>query len=509
MDPGPDNNSVLTLQANHRSTPIWEGQVLANSKFDLFDTCSTLKIFNLILFLMKSFWKECGPLVTRCHLKGLLRFRVHPAVLEYVSETQFNGASRLCYVALDPDLITALVERWREETHTFHLPFGEATITLQDVNVLFGLRITGRPVTGSNNFIWADLLEEHLGLRPPREELDGQKLKLTWLRDNFSNPPVQADGSINEIVLHRYVRAYLLYLIGAVLFPDKSGNKVQMLYFPLLIDLTRLHEISWGSGVLAYLYRNLCTASKKGVTQIAGPLLLLQFWSWERISIGRPKIVRAIDIAPLEEGIEYPMGMSSQMRYGSDPLGCKWLRIDRSYHDHRLGLVVYRDAFDRMKESQFVWMPYTPNVLQQLGPICSEDEEEWIVMAPLICFEAVEWHLPNRCVRQFGWHQEVPPLCNTSVALHRFGRRGVGVKDFAVMHAENIVLWGSRKTRMLQEGIVYAGLMHYNDEYLRWYRSITRRQVSPPQASTIQDYDNRHYYAPTSTDYDSLVSFLY
>ncbi|KAJ9553015.1 LOW QUALITY PROTEIN: hypothetical protein OSB04_017060 [Centaurea solstitialis] len=50
--------------------------------------------------------------------------------------------------ALDHSLITVLVERWCLKTHTFHLPIGEVTITLQDVHLMWDLRIDGEVVTG-------------------------------------------------------------------------------------------------------------------------------------------------------------------------------------------------------------------------------------------------------------------------------------------------------------------------------------------------------------------------
>ncbi|MBA0570824.1 hypothetical protein Golob_004432, partial [Gossypium lobatum] len=50
---------------------------------------------------------------------------------------------------LDPKLISALVERWRPDTHTFHLPYGESTITLEDVHLQLGLLVDKSVVTGS------------------------------------------------------------------------------------------------------------------------------------------------------------------------------------------------------------------------------------------------------------------------------------------------------------------------------------------------------------------------
>lgn len=40
---------------------------------------------------------------------------------------------------LDSQLLTIFVERWHKETYSFHFPFGEMTITLNDVSSLFHL----------------------------------------------------------------------------------------------------------------------------------------------------------------------------------------------------------------------------------------------------------------------------------------------------------------------------------------------------------------------------------
>ncbi|XXG53194.1 hypothetical protein AAC387_Pa03g1331 [Persea americana] len=47
----------------------------------------------------------------------------------------------------DRSLISALSERWRDETHSFRFPTGEMTITLEDIARCWGLRVSGLPVS--------------------------------------------------------------------------------------------------------------------------------------------------------------------------------------------------------------------------------------------------------------------------------------------------------------------------------------------------------------------------
>ncbi|KAL8148579.1 hypothetical protein AgCh_005810 [Apium graveolens] len=52
-------------------------------------------------------------------------------MIHILEDLSFDGVARLSSVNTDWSLMTALVEHWRSETHTFCLPVGEFTITLQ------------------------------------------------------------------------------------------------------------------------------------------------------------------------------------------------------------------------------------------------------------------------------------------------------------------------------------------------------------------------------------------
>ena len=71
----------------------------------------------------------------------------------------------------NPSAITALVDRWRPETHSFHLPSGEMTVTLQDVSMILALPITGKPVCFSTESDgWREKMSSLIGASPPEKE---------------------------------------------------------------------------------------------------------------------------------------------------------------------------------------------------------------------------------------------------------------------------------------------------------------------------------------------------
>ena len=103
-------------------------------------------------------------------------------------------------IQLDRSLLTALVDRWRPETHTFHLPCGEMTPTLQDVAYLLGLPIVGeavgpRVVAAS----WKDELEARFALVDRVEEAGP------------INPHPRAAGPSKTWFLQFTVRIHFIY----------------------------------------------------------------------------------------------------------------------------------------------------------------------------------------------------------------------------------------------------------------------------------------------------------
>ncbi|XP_072064455.1 protein MAIN-LIKE 2-like [Arachis hypogaea] len=134
---------------------------------------------------------------------------------------------------LDEPLVSAFVKRWRPETHTFHMPFEECTITSQDVAYLLGLSINGHYVSGfltdfqtyieGSRPAWA-WFEELLGVLPPANCIQKFAVNCSWFHETFGE---LSDGA-DEPTIRRYAWAYIMMLLGTQLFGDKSGTRTGM-----------------------------------------------------------------------------------------------------------------------------------------------------------------------------------------------------------------------------------------------------------------------------------------
>ncbi|KAL0352159.1 UNVERIFIED_CONTAM: Serine/threonine-protein phosphatase 7 long form [Sesamum calycinum] len=174
---GPRDGTVLSQQSQHRSDEILDGdidEVLQAKRAD------------------GKFWRN-------------LREQDLPIrVQQILHQIGFYGVYRCGRIQYDCHLITALVERWRSETHSFHFRVGEATITLQDVQVIWGLPIDGEPVSGTDlertSVQWQEYCMQYIGFAPEEGALKGSRLQ--------------------------YARAVALLLLGGTMCPDSSGNLI-------------------------------------------------------------------------------------------------------------------------------------------------------------------------------------------------------------------------------------------------------------------------------------------
>ncbi|KAH1082405.1 hypothetical protein J1N35_022166 [Gossypium stocksii] len=72
-------------------------------------------------------------LVLQCYIHNLSG-PPSPLIENYLREASFWHMANIGWgYKLNPKLISALIERWKPEMHTFHLPCGECTINLEDV----------------------------------------------------------------------------------------------------------------------------------------------------------------------------------------------------------------------------------------------------------------------------------------------------------------------------------------------------------------------------------------
>ncbi|CAM0883096.1 unnamed protein product [Alopecurus aequalis] len=202
---------------------------------------------------------------------------------------------------MNATLVTALVDRWRPETHTFHLPCGEMTVTLQDVSMITTLPISGDAICrNTDSTKWREQMSSYLGMEPG---IPNRAAGATygWIARNFGKCP----AGCTEEVVQTYARAYV--------WLDDACRKI----------------------------------NPKKEANIGGCMVLLSVWSWEHFAIGRP--VPDTSTQWDEEGD--PDRMPTWI--------LRWYNVSRDWGKARSLYLDYTNQFDLLHTGMITPVPYT------------------------------------------------------------------------------------------------------------------------------------------------------
>ncbi|CAO2836089.1 unnamed protein product [Amaranthus hypochondriacus] len=161
------------------------------------------------------------------------------------------------------------------------------------------------------------------------------------------------------------------------------------------------------------------------------------------------------------------------------PYGSRWSFARRTRTHTGSGIGFYRDQLDLLRADQFRWDPYPAEAYTALPQHSGIQTGVWRACVPLICFDIVEVHLPERVMCQFGMVQVIPPPCNTEVELHHSSRKGTAPKDWSEINGRHIARWSRRLELLAQGASIDAAGASTSVDYMPWYLSITRRWMTP------------------------------
>lgn len=302
-------------------------------------------------------------------------------------------------IVKNQDLLFGVAEKWCSEKNTFLFPWGEATITLEDVMVLGGYPVVGSPVFTPLESQEMKEIEKSLihARQEPWRIRKSKAFNTTWM-DIFIN-------SGSEIEHEAFLATWLSMF---VFYHNRMVNKA---VFPLAIHLARGNPIALAPAVLAGIYKDLgCLKEtivgfrKKPVVgdevelevTFQPPFCLVQIWVWERFKNLQPE---------------------PNLINNGDPVLARWHKVKALKIDN------VRLAFNLATED-FLWRPYVR--YDGKCRVFYPENETWVPfdtnldrellsfvaclkVSELVGFDStIRQYLPHRVAMQFGMDQDVP-----------------------------------------------------------------------------------------------------
>ncbi|KAJ1389547.1 Aminotransferase-like, plant mobile domain [Sesbania bispinosa] len=303
--------------------------------------------------------------------------------------------SSLYEIQPNTPLILRLVEYWSPETNTFVFPWGEATITLEDVMILGGFSVLGEPVnlplTDDMLAMESKLVELQRGTWKSKSKIVYQQNWIKLFMEELESHELEHVGFLS-LWLSRFV------------FPSLPDSTIGRHVFSIAIHLSRGTRIALAPAVLATLYHNLSllkkqlVSSRKEYVTVLGLFQLVQQWAFERFPILGPKC-------------------PNELKLG-EPRAARWLKLN-SFASDSLIVSALKSA------ENFKWHPYAADLKNwcfvshykendQLVVDRSNSTEELRSFGVCLCADelvgllCVERYMPYRVAKQFGMDQHLP-----------------------------------------------------------------------------------------------------
>ncbi|CAI0423814.1 unnamed protein product [Linum tenue] len=232
--------------------------------------------------------------------------------ISLIKKTGFGNLLLLPNHIVSKTLLVELMDRWDQEKLGFELGSGTMSITLMDVALILGLPVVGDPVILKDDEPFSELEMEFAASSKRKISISSLESRLDSL-----------DKTCNE----DFVRTFLLYTMGVLLFPNSSGN-VDSRYLSFLQELDDVCDIAWGAAVLEDILVWLKKRKETGTQSMGGCLIFLQVWSYEHIDIARPNL------------------LDTEMTF---PRVCRW-QISKSHQKQW-----FANKFTELEDHQVVW----------------------------------------------------------------------------------------------------------------------------------------------------------
>uniref|UniRef100_A0ACD5XY85 Uncharacterized protein n=1 Tax=Avena sativa TaxID=4498 RepID=A0ACD5XY85_AVESA len=313
------------------------------------------------------------------------------------------------WVRRDEGLLLQLAPFWSGDTSTFVFPWGEATVTLEDVAVLGGLPLLGHSVASRPS----DQLRGDVdALEALRTSLNRSKSRKPtwagWVKHFVEQPTEEAPtcgddtGETTRLLEHG---AFLAMWLSRYVFPAPPFDVVRTEVFPIAARLARGKCVALAPAALASIYK--CLSALKHDLNLGknhqpfvgcAPLHILQLWVWERFPELRPEIES-----------------TSRRDDPGAPRAAQWHNVKKPLHPRYIHSVF-------MSPEEFDWRPYGSSsfaLLQGKGGCWVHGQDiagskellsfaQCLRPCELVGMGCIEQYCPHRVARQLGFDQDVP-----------------------------------------------------------------------------------------------------